>query len=85
MTEFRTMESPEYLLKRVQKVDYTLSFKIKRAVHYAACYLSISGLGFFFACLILGASDLAFGLAVFQVVIALVAVVSDVKETRVDL
>lgn len=70
---------------RVQKVDYTLAFKMKRAAHYAACYLSISGLGFFFACLLLGAADLALNLALFMAGCAVVAVVTDQKDSGVDL
>ena len=65
------------------KIDYSLEFKIKRAVHYAACYLSIIGLGFLFACLIMGAVEYLFPLAVIMCGLALIATITDHKELEV--
>lgn len=50
---------------------------MKTAIHYLAGWLSVSGLGFMFACLILGATQYLVGLAVFMTVCAVVSVASN--------
>ncbi len=47
-----------------------------------AGYLSVMGLGFMFACLILGATQYLIGLAVFMVICAAVSVALDIKKIR---
>ena len=50
---------------------------MRTVVHYLAGYLSVSGLGFMFACLIIGATEYLLPLAVFMGVLALVSVASN--------
>ena len=50
---------------------------MKSAVHYLAGVLSVSGLGFMFACLIVGATDYLLPLAVVMTVFAVVSVASN--------
>lgn len=73
MRETHTMESTEYLKRK----------RLQRAVHYAACYFSIIGLGFLFACLIMGAVEYLFPLAVIMCALALIATITDHKELEV--
>ncbi len=67
---------------KTQTFGYSRAYKLKRAAHYVACYLSISGLGFMFACLLLGATEYLLPLAVFMTVCAVVAVASNPEKSR---
>ena len=55
---------------------------MKAIIHYLSGYLSVSGLGFMFACLIMGATEYLLPLAVFMGVLALVSVASNPDKTR---
>ena len=57
---------------------------MKTIIHHLACYLSIVGLGFLFACLIMGAVEYLLGLAVFMTLCALVAVLTDTRKGGLD-
>ena len=50
---------------------------MKTVIHYLAGYLSVCGLGFLFACLLLGATQYLVELAVFMTVCAVVSVASN--------
>jgi len=54
---------------------------MKTIIHHLTCYASIMGLGFMFACLIVGATDYLLGLAVIMTGLALVAVATNPEET----
>lgn len=54
---------------------------MKTIMHYVAGYLSVSGLGFMFACLLLGAVQYLLPLAVFMVVCAVVSVATNPNKT----
>jgi hypothetical protein len=55
---------------------------MKAIIHYLSGYMSVSGLGFMFACLIMGATEYLLPLAVFMGVLALVSVASNPDKTR---
>jgi len=55
---------------------------MQKIIHYGAGYMSVSGLGFMFACLIMGATEYLLPLAVFMGVLALVSVASNPDKTR---
>jgi len=57
---------------------------VKTILHYVAGYLSVSGLGFLFACLILGAVQYLLPLAVFMVVCAVVSVVTNPEKNDIN-
>ena len=57
---------------------------MKTILHYVAGYLSVSGLGFLFACLILGAVQYLLPLAVFMVVCAVVSVVTNPEKNDIN-
>lgn len=57
-----------------QSFDYSPAFKFWRAVHYVAGYCSVSGLGFMFACLFLGATQYLLPLAFWMVGCAIVSI-----------
>ena len=50
---------------------------MKVVVHYLAGYLSVCGLGFLFACLLLGAVEYLLPLAVLMTLFAVVSVVTN--------
>lgn len=50
---------------------------MKAVVHYLAGIMSVSGLGFMFACLIVGATEYLLPLAILMAVFAVVSVVSN--------
>lgn len=52
-------------------------YRMKKAIHYLAGYLSVCGLGFLFACLLLQVTEYLFPLAVFMTVCAVVSVTSN--------
>lgn len=54
---------------------------MKAIIHYLAGYLSVSGLGVMFACLILGATEYLLPLAVVMTVFAVVSVASNPYKT----
>lgn len=54
---------------------------MRTVVHYLAGYLSVSGLGVMFACLILGATEYLLPLAVVMTVFAVVSVASNPVKT----
>lgn len=56
---------------------------MRNLFHIVAGYLSVSGLGFMFACLILGATDYLLPLAAFMVVCAAVSCATQPKNERV--
>lgn len=66
---------------KTQTFGYSRAYKFKRAVHYVAGYLSVSGLGFLFACLILGAVQYLLPLAGFMVGCAVVSVATNPEKT----
>jgi hypothetical protein len=64
--------------ERIQHcLDWSRRVKFWLAVHYLAGYLSVSGLGFLFACLIVGATEYLLPLAIYMVVCAVVSVASN--------
>lgn len=58
---------------------------MKKFIHLTAGYLSVMGLGFLFACLILGAVEYLLPLAVFMVICALVSIVTKPREISLKL
>ena len=62
---------------------YSRAYRAKRAAHYIAGYLSVSGLGFLFACLILGAVQYLLPLAVFMAGCAFVSVVTNPEKNHI--
>jgi len=72
--------------QRMQRViDWSRREKFKRAVHFSAGYLSVSGLGFLFACLMLGAVEYMLPLAVFMVICAVASVLSKPSSIALNL
>ena len=69
---------------KMKTINYSRAFRFKRAAHYVSGYLSICGLGFLFACLILGAVDYLLPLAVFMVICAGVSCATVQNEWRVE-
>jgi len=67
---------------KTQTFGYSRAYRFKRAVHYVAGYLSVSGLGFMFACLILGAVQYLLPLAGFMTICAVVSVASTPAKLR---
>jgi lipopolysaccharide export LptBFGC system permease protein LptF len=61
---------------KTQTLGYSRAYRFKRAAHYVAGYLSVMGLGFLFACLILGAVEYLLPLAVFMVLCAVISILS---------
>jgi len=55
---------------------------MKIIVHYLAGYLSVCGLGFLFACLLLGAVQYLLPLAGFMVACAVVSVVTNPEKNQ---
>ena len=55
---------------------------MRTVVHYLAGYLSVSGLGFMFACLIIGATEYLLPLAGVMATLAVVSVASNPDKTR---
>lgn len=58
---------------------------MKGVIHFAASYLSVMGLGFLFACLILGAIEYLLPLAVFMVLCAVVSILSKPRQMSLNL
>ena len=58
---------------------------MRNLIHLAAGYLSVSGLGFMFACLILGAVHYLLPLAVFMTVCAVVSILSKPRKVALNL
>ena len=54
---------------------------MRTVVHYLAGIMSVSGLGFMFACLIVGATDYLLPLAILMTVFAVVSVASNPNKT----
>ena len=54
---------------------------MRAVVHYLAGYLSVSGLGFMFACLIIGATEYLLPLAGVMTTLAVVSVASNPYKT----
>lgn len=67
---------------KTQTFGYSRAYRFKRAAHYVAGYLSVSGLGFLFACLLMGATQYLFPLAVFMTICAAVSVASNPDKSR---
>ena len=55
---------------------------MKSVIHFLAGVLSVSGLGFMFACLIVGATEYLLPLAVVMTVFAVVSVASNPEKLR---
>jgi len=55
---------------------------VKYLVHIVAGFLSVSGLGFMFACLIIGATEYLLPLAGVMTTLAVVSVASNPDKTR---
>lgn len=53
-------------------------------IHYIAGYLSVLGLGFLFACLLLGAVEYLLPLAVFMCCCAVVSVVTNPEKNDIN-
>ena len=70
---------------KTQTFGYSRAYRIKRAAHYVAGYLSVMGLGFLFACLILGAVEYLLSIAVFMVICAVVSIVTKPREVSLKL
>ena len=68
---------------RTQTFGYSRAYRFKRAVHYIAGYLSVCGLGFLFACLLLGAVQYLFPLAGFMLACAAVSVVTNPEKNDI--
>lgn len=58
---------------------------MRNLIHLAAGYLSVSGLGFMFACLILGAVDYLLPLAFWMVGCAVVSIVTKPRNIALNL
>ena len=69
---------------KVMKIGYSRAYRAKLAIHYVACYLSVSGLGFLFACLILGATEYLLPLAVMMVGLAVVSFATNPEKTQLE-
>ena len=67
---------------KTKTFGYSRAYRAKRAAHYIAGYLSVSGLGFLFACLILGAVEYLLPLAGFMVSCAVVSFATNPEKTQ---
>lgn len=70
---------------KIQTVGYSRAYRIKRAAHYVAGYLSVSGLGFLFACLILGATQYLLPLAFWMFGCAVVSIATKPRNIALNL
>jgi len=58
---------------------------MKKFIHLTAGYLSVMGLGFIFACLILGATEYLLSVAVFMVICAVISIITKPDEVSLRL
>ena len=69
---------------KMRVFNYSRAYRAKRAVHYFAGYMSVCGLGFLFACLLLGAVEYLFPLAVLMTFWAVVSVVTNPEKNDIN-